>query len=327
MNRTLLIYWLLSLVSLQLHSQLSSKMSREEYIDTYKELAIREMYRSGIPASITLAQGMLESDNGNSRLAVKANNHFGIKCHSDWKGKRVHHDDDARNECFRKYNSVYESYVDHSDFLMNGSRYDFLFELERTDYKGWARGLKKAGYATSRSYADHLIRIIEENNLHQYDLMDNFAPDAKDGIEYAGERSYRKIYMNNRIDYIIAREGDSFESLKDELKLFKNELFRYNELGPDSTITDGQILYLQPKRSRAEAGKKVHILKENESLYDISQKYGVKLKKLLERNGLEPGDNPVPGTKIYLRGTNPEKSKAEEEVPHEEEEVEFEIEF
>src|SRR6056297_1976947 len=139
------------------------------YIEQYKDLAVREMKRSGVPASITLAQGMLESDYGRSTLAVKANNHFGIKCHNDWTGKRIYHDDDRKNECFRKYNDVYESFKDHSDFLTGVNRYDFLFELKITEYKKWARGLKKAGYATSPTYASKLINLIERYQLHQYD--------------------------------------------------------------------------------------------------------------------------------------------------------------
>ena len=162
---------LLNLCFIHLEAQSAGRMSREEYIEMYSDIAMKEMLRSGVPASITLAQGMLESDNGNSSLAKKSNNHFGIKCHNDWTGKKVHHDDDSRHECFRKYKTVYDSYVDHSDFLMNTSRYAFLFDLDVKDYRGWAKGLKKAGYATSRTYADMLIRIIEENDLHRYDLL------------------------------------------------------------------------------------------------------------------------------------------------------------
>ena len=144
-------------------------IERKDYIKEYNSLAIKEMKRSGIPASITLAQAMLESDNGNSTLARKANNHFGIKCHSSWKGAKVYHDDDKRNECFRKYKSIYSSYIDHSDFITNNNRYQFLFELSLSDYKAWAKGLQKAGYATSRTYAELLIKIIDNNQLYVYD--------------------------------------------------------------------------------------------------------------------------------------------------------------
>jgi LysM repeat protein len=285
------------------------KISRQDYIDLYKDLAMREMLRSGVPASITLAQGMLESDNGNSRLAVKGNNHFGIKCHNDWKGKRIYHDDDERNECFRKYKSVYDSYLDHSDFLRNKQRYADLFTLEITDYKGWARGLKKAGYATSRKYADLLIRIIEDNELHKYDLiaLEDYDPDediniAKKGFTESGKRS---VLINNRIDYIIVKPGDTFESLNDELKLIKGELMRYNDLSSGASLQPGQILYLQPKRNRAEPGKDFHIVKTGETLYDISQVYGVKMEKLYQKNHLEPGDKLQPGDRIHLRKRKP----------------------
>src|SRR5512133_2598751 len=152
-------------------AQYPERMTRALYFETYREIAIREMNRSGVPASITLAQGALESGDGNSRLAKSANNHFGIKCHDDWNGKTIREDDDSRNECFRKYPSVDESYKDHSDYLRSKTRYAFLFDLKVTDYKGWARGLKKAGYATNPSYAESLIKIIEDYNLGMYDRM------------------------------------------------------------------------------------------------------------------------------------------------------------
>lgn len=147
----------------------AQRMDRQEYIAKYKKWAIAEMNRTGIPASITLAQGILESDCGNSDLAVEANNHFGIKCHSDWTGKTMHKDDDRNNECFRSYDNAYQSFKDHSDFLTGKSRYASLFTLDKTDYKGWAKGLKKCGYATERTYAERLIKIIEEEGLDTYD--------------------------------------------------------------------------------------------------------------------------------------------------------------
>jgi len=280
----------------------SQRMSRAEYIDTYKDLAMREMLRSGIPASIKLAQGLLESDNGNSRLAVKGRNHFGIKCHIDWDGRKIYHDDDEKNECFRRYNSVYDSYVDHTEFLSGKQRYAFLFDLEITDYKGWARGLKKAGYATSRKYADLLIRIIEENELQKYDLIALEEYDPEEDVNLTtDDEGARKILINNRIDYIIVKPGDTFASLNEELDLLETELFRYNELTSDSVLNPGEILYLQPKRNRAEAGRKYHIVKEGETLYRISQVYGIKLEKLLQKNLLPPGAEAEPGMKLNLR--------------------------
>jgi LysM repeat protein len=314
-----------------LHSQ-DARMTREDYIRTYKDMAISEMIRSGVPASITLAQGMLESDNGNSRLARKANNHFGIKCHSDWKGKRIYHDDDEKGECFRKYKSVVDSYDDHSDFLMNTPRYASLFELKSTDYKGWARGLKKAGYATSRQYAELLIRIIEENELHQYDIIDDSKGkrDRRNKNEEeskAVNSSGRKIYERNRIDYIIVKEGDSFESLRKELQLLPNELYKYNDLSKDAVLEPGEILYLQPKRKKAEKGNNSHIVKAGETMQEISQLYGVGLETLYERNNLKYGDQPEEGTEILLRKRKKvDLNKIfESDIPEESEKLEFEF--
>ncbi len=293
------------LISTAALAQSSGRLTRQDYIDNYYQLAIDEMLRSGVPASIKLAQALLESDNGNSRLAVKGKNHFGIKCHSAWKGKKIYHDDDEKNECFRQYRDVYESFKDHSDFLTGSARYASLFELEITDYKGWAQGLKKAGYATSRKYADLLIEIIEDNNLQQYDLLALEMIDPEDIRKNKDNNllssAQRKVMMNNRVDYIITKPGDSFSSLNEELNLMDYELFRYNELTADSSLRPGQVLYLQPKRNKAERGNDFHILKEGETLYDVSQVYGVKLEKLRAKNNLKAGEEPEPGTRISLR--------------------------
>ena len=326
MRRSSVIFLVLFFPSLMF----AQRMTREEYIHEYKDLAMSEMLRTGIPASIKLAQGLLESNNGNSTLARKGNNHFGIKCHNDWKGRRIHHDDDEKNECFRRYKSVHESYVDHSDFLQYRNRYAFLFDLEITDYKAWAKGLKKAGYATNRKYADLLIRIIEENELHKYDLLalDEYDP-AEDVALGQEEGETRPVLMNNRIDYIIVRPGDTFESLNEELRLLDFELYKYNNLTPDSTLEAGEILYLQPKRNRAEKGKEYHILKADETLYEISQVYGVKLDKLYEKNNLEPGEKVQPGTKISLRkrkgGGLFSFGDQQESIPEENKEFRFEF--
>jgi len=293
------------LVEIPLVAQMGRNMTRKEYIDTYKELAIKEMHRSGIPASITLAQGLLESGEGNSSLARTANNHFGIKCHG-WKGKSVKHDDDEKGECFRKYKSVEESYRDHSDFLMNGSRYKDLFNIPSDDYKAWARGLKKAGYATSPTYADALIRIIEENKLYQYDREIKAGKEPGHKIREAHEdhtfAGGRKVHYNNRIKYVIAREGDSFYSLSEELDLFEWQLPKYNDLPERKIFSEGEIVYLQPKRNRAEAGINMHVVEAGETLQSISQKYGIKLSKLAERNLISADSIPLPGTVLLLRG-------------------------
>ena len=287
----------------------SQQTTRQEYIDQYRDWAIDEMKRSGIPASVTLAQGMLESNNGNSTLATRGNNHFGIKCH-DWKGKSIRQDDDKRNECFRKYKSVRDSYIDHSNFLMNSPRYSFLFELDQTDYKGWAKGLKKAGYATSPTYASALIRIIEENELDQFDSGKirrrrtddtETIPEVTDIDGFEIEIDHRKILMRNRIDYIIVKAEDTYQSLTRELEMMPYELAQYNEIPRDSKLEKGQVLYLQPKRGKASVEFSYHTVEASETMYDISQMYGIKLKKLYRLNLLNPGEEPGPGDEIQLR--------------------------
>lgn len=291
--------------------------SRQDYIEKYKDWAIREMKKTGIPASITLGQGILESGDGNSNLARNANNHFGIKCHSDWTGKRFKHNDDRRNECFRKYNSAEESYRDHSDFLTGKQRYASLFELNPTDYKGWAKGLKKAGYATHPKYDNLLIGIIETNKLYQYDQPGKYRPTAaKDNNEPISTSSSnqqifteefniptgeRQIKTMNRIIYILAREGDTFAYLAKEMDMMKWELPKYNEMTEDAVIIEGQIIFLQPKRNQAESGYDFHIVKEADSIWSISQKYGVKKERLYKHNGMKEGEEPEVGQKIWLK--------------------------
>mgnify|MGYP003808423107 CR=1 FL=1 len=314
-----------------------NNLSRSDYISQYKDIAISEMHRTGIPASIKLAQALLESDNGNSTLSVKANNHFGIKCHSSWKGKVIYHDDDTKKECFRKYNSAEESFRDHSDFLTSSSRYAFLFELKSTDYKSWARGLKKAGYATNPKYDEMLIKIIQDNNLHQYDLD----PGKKHKDKFPADKEFsgiRQVHKNNRVNYIVVQEGDSFESIRKEMKLLSFELFRYNDLTRDDSVYTGQILYLQPKRNKAEAGIQYHTVKQGETMYEISQLYAVKLSQLYKKNLMEYGDEPVAGQQISLRKKlkskdgqkiRIQKTKAEKEETEEaqdEEKIIFEFE-
>jgi len=303
--------------------------SAQDYINRYKDLAVSEMKRTGIPASITLAQGIIESDFGRSRLAKEGNNHFGIKCHNDWTGPTIRHNDDRRNECFRKYSKPEESFYDHSDFLKSGSRYSSLFYLNPTDYKGWAMGLKKAGYATNPDYANMLIRKIEENNLMYFDRIDKRSslqppytitkkdsgavsePDNKrnpvavfdENTEVAAR--VQRVMENNRIQYIVVKEIDTREKLEKEFQLLRWELPRYNELDNDFKLIPGQILYLQPKRDKAEPGKEYHNSIEGETMYLISQKYGIKLKSLYEMNRMTEGSEPEAGTQIWLRKIKP----------------------
>jgi LysM repeat protein len=301
----------------------------QDYLNSYKDIAVIEMKRSGVPASITLAQGMIESDYGRSRLAREANNHFGIKCHNGWTGPTVRHHDDNRNECFRKYRKPEESFSDHSDFLRTGSRYKFLFEIEITDYKAWARGLKKAGYATNPDYANMLIRKIEENNLMYFDqnykadtpAKKTSATENKNVITREPVESYEprtisnenlvvlarvpRVMENNGLKFIIVKDGDTREKLENEFQLLRWELPRYNELATDFQLIPGQTLYLQPKKEKAEAGKDFHTVISGETMYIISQFYGVKLKSMYEMNRMKEGTEPKTGQKIWLRGIKP----------------------
>ncbi len=302
----------------------NGKISRDSYIEKYADLAMQEMQRMKIPASITLAQGCLESDNGNSRLARNGNNHFGIKCH-DWDGHRMFHDDDKRNECFRSYKTDADSYRDHSEFLMK-ERYAGLFELRPDDYRGWARGLKKAGYATARNYADLLIDIIEENELYLYDQMvltgrTTFpVEESSHASSTTTEARFRReLRTRNGVNYILTRPGDTPESLRHELKLYKNEIYRYNELEKGCQLLPGTVIYLQPKRRTAARGKEVHLVEEGDSMHSISQLYGLKLKCLYKMNLMSPGEEPLPGQEIYLRKPRKEGVLKIEPEPEEQE--------
>ena len=324
----LFVLGLLSLPGIQLKGQ---KYTREKYISDFSDLAMREMVRVGIPASITLAQGCLESNNGNSRLAVKGNNHFGIKCH-DWTGKKLYHDDDRRKECFRSYASAYASYMDHSEFLTTKSRYAPLFEISPHNYRSWAKGLKSAGYATANNYATLLIRIIDENELYHYDLM--VLEGSIDGIDTTsypagpGSTTQRKVLVNNRIEYILSEPGDTPETLRAELGLYKNEIYKYNNLYKGAKLETGTIIYLQPKRKKAAQGNEIHRVEAGQTMYEISQIYGVKLKHLYRMNHMMEGEQPLESTDIYLRKKKREPVLKLEpgKEQYEEEEMQFRFE-
>ena len=311
------------------NSSYSPDAGAQAYINRYSSLAVSEMIRTGVPASITLAQGMIESDFGRSTLAREGNNHFGIKCHNDWTGPAIRHNDDRRNDCFRKYSRPEDSFYDHSDFLKSGSRYKQLFDLSQTDYKGWAHGLKRAGYATNPDYAGMLIRKIEENNLYYFDKANQLPPHAEvvPQPEKTADTAIPQLNMgypqpvtleneivpahvsrimeNNRIQYIIVRDGETTGMIENKFQLLKWELAKYNELNASFTPVAGQMLYLQPKRDRAEPGKEIHVARNGDTMYLISQVYGVKLKKLYEYNRMREDAEPVPGDKIWLRGMKP----------------------
>ena len=278
-------YFYIFILTLITGNAFGQRLTRAEYIAKYKDYAIIEMHRSGVPASITLAQGILESSDGNSRLATQGNNHFGIKCKSDWTGKTINADDDAPNECFRAYDNALESFRDHSNFLRDNWRYHALFELKQTDYKGWAHGLRKAGYATNRKYDDLIIRIIEQNELYNYDL----APLPGNNM----------IVVANDIPAVYVQEGETVESIARSNDLKPRQIYRYNEMPSGSEIREGDIVYLKPKRRRG--GSKYHVVTEGEDMYHISQMYGIKIKHLYKKNRMELGSEPIPGEKIYMQ--------------------------
>lgn len=257
------------------------------YIAKYKDLAIEQMRKHHIPASITLAQGILESRAGLSDLAVKGNNHFGIKCHG-WTGATTYHDDDELQECFRAYKNARESYEDHSLFLVNGRRYRQLFQLKETDYKGWAHGLKACGYATNPQYAYSLIELIERYNLHDFDTGKHHHHTGSTTPSISGDE--HSIFMYNKNLYIVARQGDTFKSIGKELEISYRKLARVNERDKNDTLNEGDIVYLKKKQTKAtkDYKGKFHIVQPDESLYSIAQKYGIQLKSLYKKNNLSP---------------------------------------
>ncbi|WP_340114975.1 glucosaminidase domain-containing protein [Maribellus mangrovi] len=288
----------------------TAQISRTEYIRRYQLLAIEEMNRSGIPASITMAQGCLESGNGNSELSRKSNNHFGIKCKKSWRGKKVYYDDDHRNECFRSYTSVEESYIDHTNFLMDNPRYADLFRLDHTDYKGWAKGLKKAGYATAHDYDKRLIRIIEENKLHRLDLRMTFNEMSAFEQKSMGKSMSSTLSINpynshevikmNRVKAVVAKKGDTFEMIAQELGLNDWELYNYNDRKPGYRPVPNEVIYIKPKKSKSKT-RETHRAQAGESMHFISQMYGIKLKSLYRKNRMSPGEQPVAGQIIQLQ--------------------------
>lgn len=287
-------------------AQMKLNQRYQTYINQYRDLAIEQMLKFKIPASITLAQGLLESGAGYSELATKGNNHFGIKCHG-WTGRKTYHDDDEAQECFRAYNNVYESYEDHSLLLSRQPRYRSLFSLDGDDYKGWAHGLKKCGYATSPTYAQKLIGIIELYKLQQYDKAKKYdrfmesraykdSPSAKGGIQHPIHR-YNKNY------YIVVRQGDTFRSIGKELGLSYRKIAKYNERNKRDKLVVGETIYLKKKQKKADKTYKnrPHTVKPGESMYSIAQYYGMRVKSLYKKNGLSPDYVPKVGDKLRVR--------------------------
>lgn len=307
-----------------LAAQPKQRTTIPEYIQTFQEIATDGMKENGIPASITLAQGILESDAGNSDLAREANNHFGIKCHKDWTGPTFIKDDDAKDECFRKYNHALESYADHGRFLKERPRYAFLFELDPSDYKGWAHGLKKAGYATNPQYASTLIRVIEEYELYHYDrgkrspvvdaqknktestpapvVKKERATEAKHTGDRSGVIVSRKnTYTTNvqGVPFVKAGKADSWYTIAvaNEMRLW--QVLKYNDADKNEDLKEGDIVYLKPKRGNPSAAS--HTVKEGETLRMIAQVHCVKLSRLIKLNGLENDITLKPGQNLKLR--------------------------
>ena len=309
MNISRMKYALLTLVALILSvthvsAQIKWNSAYQAYIDQYKDLAIEQMLKYNIPASITLSQGLLESGAGRSWLTKSSNNHFGIKCHG-WTGRRVFHDDDERGECFRAYDNPRQSFEDHSRFLATQSRYARLFNYARTDYKSWARGLKQCGYATNPQYASKLIQIIELYNLNQYDKAKKFDQfmvkhSTEDGVAPDGNFHVIKAYNKNY--YVIARKGDSFQSLSKELCIGKRKLAKYNERSYKEELAAGDVIYLKKKRKKPtkEYKNRPHIVQNGESMYLISQKYGIRLSSLYKKNHLSPDYQIKVGDKLRV---------------------------
>ncbi len=260
----------------------------EKYVLQYSAIAVEQMTRHGIPASITLAQGLLESGAGKSKLATEANNHFGIKADSRWSGSTYSHLDNGNWHKFRVYNSAEKSYEDHSLFLVGNSRYSALFKLDRTDYKGWARGLKNAYYAEDREYDKKLISIIERYGLHRYDnytVADARKEQRKENTKENSIASESKeILLANGLPYVIADDGDTYASLSRQTGIPKRKIRKYNELYKEYIFKEGDIVYLKSKNKKAVRGHDFHTTKSGESLYRISQIYGIKLKALYKMN-------------------------------------------
>ena len=301
------------------------------YVNTYKTLAMEEEQRSGVPASITLAQGLHESEAGSSELVKGSNNHFGIKCKEDWKGEVFYHDDDSRQECFRSYATAADSYRDHSDFLRQGSRYAFLFKLDPADFEGWACGLKRAGYATNIRYSQILIKLVKDYNLQQYTLIAMgkmhasqevvlgargasvgpgvVAGDGNGDSAMAGpDVSYPEgEFQINRARVVYVQAGVSLLSVANRYEVPLGRLLEFNDMKEEDVLVKGQLIFLQRKRRAGSV--EFHVVREREGIYDIAQAEGVKLQDILELNQLTPGEQPAVGERIYLQRSAPAKPK------------------
>jgi LysM repeat protein len=284
---------------------------RLAYILKYEKLAVKEMSRSGIPASIILAQACLESGDGKGKLALMSNNHFGIKCKSGWEGESVLFDDDLKDECFRSYPTVEESFADHSRFLMQSPRYAWLFEFDHNDYKSWAKGLQKSGYATSIYYSKQLIKIIEDYGLHKLDRkwseadIRNFQPLALNRNESEGllvnPYGAHPVEIRNNLNTIVVKDGDSFNSIAEEFELKPWELYKFNDFPKGYKLRKNEIIYIQYKKKKASRNTPPHLVDSGETMQFISQLYGIRLHPLQRRNHFGRNQQPTPGELIKLR--------------------------
>ena len=305
------------------------RQTREEYIEKYKSIAVAHMERYGIPASITMAQGLLESDAGNSELSRSSNNHFGIKCKKNWTGRKVYHDDDAKGECFRAYPTVEESYLDHAEFLDSSPRYDSLFAYPSTDYRSWARGLKAAGYATAPDYAERLVKIIETYNLHLLDQQNGAAiyssgQDAKQNAEWFASQTTNilerepavgidpfhvsssqhkgySVYRINHTCYIFAKEGDTFASLGKIFAISESTLRKFNDASLTATPAEGDMVYIERKKDRWLGDALLHEVSAGETLHSLSQQFGIRIQSLARLNRLKRSREITVGQTIRLR--------------------------
>ena len=303
------------------------RQTREEYVERYKSIAIAHMERYGIPASITMAQGILESDSGNSHLSTSSNNHFGIKCKKSWTGDRVYHDDDAKGECFRAYPSVEASYQDHADFLDQSPRYDSLFAYPSDDYRSWARGLKACGYATAPDYAERLVKIIESMKLYLLDKENGnkiysaaqtaqanteawFESNTATSDEQINPNAFRVtvnshkgygVYRTNHTFYVVAKEGDTFESLGLVFDISPKMLRKFNDVAKDAALAKGEVVYIERKKTQWLGNVMQHKVVRDENLYSLSQSYGIRYKSLAKLNHLRSGEGVKKGDIIRLK--------------------------
>lgn len=320
------IFYMIAFLVVSLKSPAQQNETVLNYISTYKDLAIAEMKRTRVPAAITLAQGIHESGAGKSKLVTASNNHFGIKCKSNWTGESVRHDDDARGECFRKYPQAVDSYRDHSDFLMNGQRYAFLFSLDPADYSGWANGLRKAGYATNPKYPQVLIKLIEDYDLQQYTLsgLESSEQGTQTGKEPAPVHKKETIpaeapvpaapatadpvpaamypegmFTINESKVVFVKKGTPYLAIASQYGVDLSRLFEYNDMPRAEETGADQLIFLQPKRKNGATD--FHLVTEGESLHTIAQKEGIRLESLLEYNGMAKHNHPQPGIRLSLK--------------------------